>query len=751
MGVLFVIVCYHKHFILYCGGMLSIRCVLPLLLALLLVGESFQEGTLYLNEIQAIRDPITGVQQLPIECTLWEDNMVWLDNFNSLEGPGNLDGLGVDVEGALLNDGTWVFPGDFNVAGVVTIGGLLQVNDGFYTRNAAGDDFSFPLEPDTGNVFISGTLTVNRGINNQKNLTNPFGNFRVDPDTGLTTISGTLSPNAGINVGNGRATIEADGTIRTVDSFYARQDLILGTSLSEDRNLAPYTNGPGIVPTTGGDTTLLGQDAATFGGSIVLSPGFGTGATIDQRAGSILLGLNDRAHDLTINRFGPAAGNAGDFTFGGQTASGDGGDLIIAAGMPAGDNRGGDIVLNPGLASSFDGVAGFRGRFYLGSPADGANVPLYIQRPEITNSNSAGATFVSGQNSTSGTAGALTLLGGDCSSQGGSVYLEPGTSGNKQGKIIFRSGANGPTDLRLVREIDTGSDDLDAGATWFMGQTVTNGDGGDLILEAGEGSEVSNGDLYLSPGEAVGTVQSGTIFWGTNEGNPSLNIVRPETSDSPAHDTVFRGADSTGSSGGDLNLLGGDAAAPSGTFANGAGGDILILGGQGEEDYGGEVFIQAGSGNTGGDVTLTSGSVDGAAGDISFTAGGSGRDGNPGSIFLYVPDSDITFTASQVLLDAVPLFYDNNGSDDSDEFVITDGNGVTLNIRANANDPDRIFTLDDSGTVNDLLRDRFAFNAPFRATINPYRNTQAAAQDVFTTLQLLRQALEDHHHLIESN
>merc|ERR1712137_1328733 len=265
--------------------------------------------------------------------------------------------------------------------------------------------------------------------------------------------------------------------------------------------------------------------------------------------------------------------------------------------------------------------------------------------------------------------GALTLLGGDGSSQGGSVYLEPGTSGNKQGKIIFRSGANGPTDLRLVREIDT----------------------------------------------------------------------------------VFRGADSTGSSGGDLNLLGGDAAAPSGTFANGAGGDILILGGQGEEDYGGEVFIQAGSGNTGGDVTLTSGSVDGAAGDISFTAGGSGRDGNPGSIFLYVPDSDITFTASQVLLDAVPLFYDNNGSDDSDEFVITDGNGVTLNIRANANDPDRIFTLDDNGTVNDLLRDRFAFNAPFRATINPYRNTQAAAQDVFTTLQLLRQALEDHHHLIESN
>jgi len=419
--------------------------------------------------------------------------------------------------------------------------------------------------------------------------------------------------------------------------------------------------------------------------------------------------------------------------------------------MPGGNNRGGDIIFNPGLASALQGVSGFRGRFYLGSPADGANVPMYIQRPEITNSDSAGATFVSGQNST-GTAGSLTFLGGDGSTRGGSVYLQPGTSGNKQGRIVFLSEADGSTDLRLVRELDTDSEEIGAGPTWFIGQTATNGDGGDLIIQAGEGASVSNGDLYLSPGASPLTGSTGTIYWGTNDGTPSLNIVRPDTNDSPAHDTIFRGASSTGGNGGDLRLFAGDAAAQSDSFASGAGGDVLILGGQAEEDYGGEVFLQAGSGATGGDITLASGSADENAGDISFTAGGAGRGGIPGSIYFYAPESAVTFQASQVLLDSVPLFYDNNGADDNDQFVITDGALATLTIRANdtTDDEESIFVLDNGAATDEILRDRAIFNVDFRPIFNPQDPDQIvqAAQDVFEAMDRLRTILTTHHNLI---
>merc|ERR1712137_102644 len=75
------------------------RGLLVFLLVALLARDSFQRGTLFLNEIQAVRDPITGEETLPIECTLWEDNMVWLDNFDSLFSPGIGAGSGVDVDG----------------------------------------------------------------------------------------------------------------------------------------------------------------------------------------------------------------------------------------------------------------------------------------------------------------------------------------------------------------------------------------------------------------------------------------------------------------------------------------------------------------------------------------------------------------------------------------------------------------------------------------------------------------------------
>jgi len=723
-----------------------------LLLVALFAGESVQRGTLYLNEIQALLDPITNVQQLPIECTLWEDNMVFLDSFNSRLGPGNLNGSGVFIDGALLNAGTWVFPNNFDVAGVVTIGGLLSVNGGLFTDDSSSNDdddnnVSFALEDDTGNVFIAGTLTVNRGINNQRNLTNPNGNFRVNPEDGLTTINGLLQPNAGVNINNGAATISAAGAVVSQDSLFVNGNVILGTDLAESRSFVPFTNGPGVVPSAGGRTTFLGQDAADVGGDYVLSPGFGVGTSLNQRSGDILLGLDNRAHDLSINRVGPTIGNAGDFIFGGQNAAGKGGDILVEAGFAGPSARGGNIIFAPGESNTANGVVGLRGLFYLGDPADGANIPFYVQRPDITNSDRAAATFIGGQNVTNGNAGATVIAAGDGSTSGGSVFLQPGTSGNTQGRVVFRNERNGPTDLRLVRADDTTSD-IDGGDTWLIGQDSQGGDGGNIILEAGAGSSVSSGNLVLSPGSNDADIPAGTIFWGPINGQDTLNIVRPSTVDNPAHDTTFLGASSSNNNGGELLLLGGNGV---------AGGDVVVSAGAGEEDHGGDVFITGGEGagaSTGGSIQILQGSSDdtGVSGSISFTAGDAGRGGSAGSIFLSAVGNSVTFNAAELFLDSVPFFYDNN-EEFTGEFTLD--NGVTLvSIRADINDNDLgLITYDPGvtgGVVDDLIRDRIRLSGPFRPTINPYESTLAAAQDVYDALQELRAGLTAHE-LIQVN
>merc|ERR1712137_763498 len=464
------------------------RGLLVFLLVALLARDSFQRGTLFLNEIQAVRDPITGEETLPIECTLWEDNMVWLDNFDSLFSPGIGAGSGVDVDGVLLDLGTWVFPNDFNVAGTVTINGLLQVNGGFLTDDgdfgdADGDDldYSFEIENDTGNAFISGSLNISGGLSNAKDITNPDGTFRVDEQTGTTTIDGLFRPNGGVNVANGQVTISSSGETFATSNLNVAKDLILGTDISEITELIPYTNGPGSIPNVGGNTVLQGQDAADNGGSIVLTPGSGIGASPTQQTGDIVLGVENLSHDLSISRVATQAGNAGAIVFGGQTASGSGGDLVLRGGDALSSNgRGGDVIFSPGQSSIYNGVLGNDGFLYLGDPSDGANIPFFMSRPDVETSTRAGHTFITGQNSTAATAGNTIIQAGDGTSAGGNVYLEPGTNGNRQGAILFGSPVEGDTTLRVSRPLDT--DDIEAGPTWFIGQDASGGDGGDLYF-----------------------------------------------------------------------------------------------------------------------------------------------------------------------------------------------------------------------------------------------------------------------------
>mmetsp|Transcript_133943 Transcript_133943/g.199200 ORF Transcript_133943/g.199200 Transcript_133943/m.199200 type:complete len:727 (-) Transcript_133943:33-2213(-) len=724
---------------------MTCRGLLVFLLVALLARDSFQRGTLFLNEIQAIEDAITGEQTLPIECTLWEDNLVYLDNFDSLFSPGIGAGSGVDVDGALLDLGTWVFPNDFNVAGTVTINGLLKVNGGFFADDgdvgdADGDDldYAFEVQDDTGNSFISGELDINGSLTNAKPLTNPDGTFLVSKSTGETTISGTFFPNGGISVNGGAVTVASAGDTFASGSGSIAGDLILGTDIAEVSELIPFTNGPGSVPTVGGDTTLKGQDAADAGGNIVLSSGEGIGASDIQQTGDIVFGLESTSHPLTIGRFDATAGNAGKLHFGGQAASGDGGDIVLRGGDAFGNGRGGNVIFSVGQSSVYNGVLGNDGFLYLGDPADGSNIPFYISRPDLTNSNRAGHTFITGQNFTTGTGGDTFIVAGDGSIAGGNVHLEPGMNENRQGKVFFGSPNPGQTTLNLIRPIDTSP--LNAGATWFIGQDSTGGDGGDLYLEGGRGAATINGRLFLSPGTSNAGTTQGTIFWGTNEGNPELRIVRPVSVDSPAHDTTFLGASSTATGGGDLILAGGNGL---------SGGDIHLEAGFGEEDYGGEVVIQGGEGNVGGGggVSIRSGvSAARVTGHISITAGDGAFGHDAGSVFISSIGSTVTVTSGELLLDSVPFFVDKNGV--AADFRIEDRQATNV-LLLSPNAPG-LFRFTPNGLPQqNLLGDRHQLNSFYRPVTSPYSDIVVAAQQFQAALSELRDALQDQHNLIQ--
>merc|ERR1712137_1261419 len=329
---------------------LMIKSTLVVLLLVLLARQSVSRGTLYLNEIQAYPDPVTAVEELPIECTLWVDNMVFLDRFDGIPAVGtggggdefNHRGSGVEVDGVLLHVGTWVFPSDFDVAGTVTVSGLLQPNGGFFAddgdigdANNDGRDYVFAVENDTGNAIIAGELRVQGEVSNKRTTTNPDGTFVINDVTGETTIAGLLSPNGGFDINGGEITVSDDGTTFASGNIQIGGDLILGTDQPETRNFVPYTNENSATPVTGGDTHIKGQDGAAQGGAVVL-------------------GLDDRSHALMVSRLPTVAGNAADFIFGGQESSGKGGDVVIVGGSALNNGNGGHVIFSPGQSNTYN-------------------------------------------------------------------------------------------------------------------------------------------------------------------------------------------------------------------------------------------------------------------------------------------------------------------------------------------------------------------------------------------------------------
>merc|ERR1712000_735753 len=690
---------------------LMIKSTLVVLLLVLLARQSVSRGTLYLNEIQAYPDPVTAVEELPIECTLWVDNMVFLDRFDGIPAVGtggggdefNHRGSGVEVDGVLLHVGTWVFPSDFDVAGTVTVSGLLQPNGGFFAddgdigdANNDGRDYAFAVENDTGNTIIAGELRVQGEVSNKRTTTNPDGTFVINDVTGETTIAGLLSPNGGFDINGGEITVSDDGTTFASGNIQIGGDLILGTDQPETRNFVPYTNENSATPVTGGDTHIKGQDGAAQGGHIVLEPGLATGAAGGEIDGAVVLGLDDRSHALMVSRLPTVAGNAADFIFGGQESSGKGGDVVIVGGSALNNGNGGHVIFSPGQSNTYNGVTGARGDFYLGDPEDGAGIPFIMTRPDLTTAETAGLTSITGQDVTTGTPGSVSISAGDGTLAGGNVHLEPGMNGARQGNIMFGSANSGQSTLTVTRDVD--DDILKGGPTWFIGQDSFGGDGGNLLFEGGRGSLTRSGDLYLSPGSPATLAGStGTIFWGNNAGNNALFVVRPPTAENPAHDTYYHGQT---------------------TSATSNGGDLIFV---------------VGSGNTPGGS--------GESGFISFEAGDGAVFGDAGSVFFSSQSGNVIFDAGELFLDAVPFFYDNNST--PGEFIIRDtATGLDMAITPNAGSG--FLQLNIGLIVDTLLTDRIDLSNTFRPVINPYEDLVTAAQNFQDALEELRDGLIAH-------
>ena len=378
---------------------------------------------------------------------------------------------------------------------------------------------------------VSGVLNANGGIYADDAINGGYS-FSVQDNTGITTIEGVLNPNGGINVDQGLFTVSTTG--ETVISTAP-----LRPNGGIDSNYGQFTVSPV-------DGSVLTQGQLNVQQDVVL------GTSTEE--------------DRYVRRVPTTAATGGNTIIKGQ-------DGIVI---------GGNVVLLPGYAS----IGTNHGQVVFGrsSPDN-----LLITR-SATSAAVGGQTQFFGQSSTTGQGGDLYLRAGaatNAAGTGGNLWLIPGYSlqGGVNGDIVLggSNDASQPEFDLTVRRPDAPV--LNAGTTTIAGQNALNGNGGDLVLAAGNGAGGGiqgvtgpfGGDVVLLPGVATNTY--GNIVLGRND-NDELYVTRaPSISDAGA--TYFKGQDSSLGQGGDVRIIAGNAAtdpaANTATAPAQNGGDIHLV------------------------------------------------------------------------------------------------------------------------------------------------------------------------------
>lgn len=713
--------------------------MLSLLVVALLVASTMQLGTIYVNIINGNLDLVTGEQKVTIEQVIIDDDTIFVDFIGELETVGTGGGSGTVIEDTLFKDGSTFIPKNLDVGEVATISGRLIPNGGIRADSLFEDFPSFTVDDDTGVTTLLGILFQNDNINADDGL------FFVDGETGETTIQGLTRPDGGISVLTDVFEVISDtGDVFVSANLLVEKDIVF---------VNPTITDSGIYRVdsflNGGDTYIRGQNAASYGGNLVLSPGYGSG-TITNNAepftfnGEILVG-RDQPDDITVGRQNHVdGGDAGATVLSGQDAGGKGGSLYLESGRGQEGFGDGAIYLVPG------GDPEISGDIILGQTDTHVSAStLRVARPTLFSGQDGGLTFIIGQDTTFGnTAGGDVTVRAGNGDLPGNIFLLPGESDkNGDGGIIFIGDEVG-AELFVSRGENTiGS----AGATRYQGQSSFNFDGGDVFIVAGKGgsdtsTQYPGGDIFLTPGSPAAGEKAGAIYWGSNDAD--LVVSRQDAVNTAGFRLVIAGQDSisTAPVAGPLTVIAGSS-----TTLNG--GDLYLVGGDGNF-VGGDIQIGGGvtvlAANTqGGDVTISAGgdsaeTVDG--GDITIAAG---TGTFPGTLFIESGDSlnlgSVSVTGvTDFALEAADFIFIQNSAATTPFRLVNGANSVSL-----SSDPTAILTATE-GLNSVVIRNRFLdpTNSITYPTINASDDFYGYAGVITVALNHLYDGLANHHTLI---
>merc|ERR1712130_344704 len=191
-----------------------------------------------------------------------------------------------------------------------------------------------------------------------------------------------------------------------------------------------------------------------------------------------------------------------------------------------------------------------QGTVFLG---DNSTQDRYVRRV-FTAAQQGGDTIISAQTGTS-SGGNLLIVPGiatDCQDPSGDAF----TACN-DGSIFLGRQTN--DNIEVTRPTASGS----AARTTYNGQDSINGDGGDILFNAGDSTgDGIGGDIILIPGQASNG-NHGKIYLGTDSSNAAasfpLEIQRPDLVSGNGGDTIIQGQNTQSGPAGDLYILSGQS------------------------------------------------------------------------------------------------------------------------------------------------------------------------------------------------
>ena len=421
---------------------------------------------------------------------------------------------------------------------------------------------------------------------------------------------------AGIGVGDRGLLIRGDSNTSPVALFYddsANKVYLKGAQANSGADF--YLEAGNSTTSNGGKIRLYGGDAIAgsngHGGYVRLRGGTTNdanviGGYVELQGGNSALG-NGGYIDLTA---GQSLGN-----------SGNGGYVNISAGN--GDAIGGNITLTAG-----QGIIGGTITLHGGQATNGAGGSVTIE-----------GGYASGVGNTSG---AINISSGEIGFVGGAmvgdvnIFTPNADNDGSAGDVNITAGNSGATvNLPSGNRIG-GSISITAGNS---NSDLTGSNGGYVTISTGQASDniggntANGGTLTLHTGDSL-----------TNGNGGDINITTGYGTIDGGQITFTLGASSTGDGGGvvfdmgsSVNGQGGSFEATAGVSTNGLGGAISLTAGASVNSEGGGITLQAGTavaGTNGGSVDINAGGGNSGSGGSVNINSGSTNTGNAGAIGL---------------------------------------------------------------------------------------------------------------------